>query len=180
MPVALTWLVWSQYCSLDLFLMRGSSSLYTMCSPMVVKTERPNPMHSSTKSPEKCLMPICKVCGRTGKERPWMWCSIWSHDCSLLDAGSFLLDPRKAGDCSSACSADITKLHCEGNPSRTEGCCRAQSWGATHIQSYCMNGFWSCAEALHLDYPMVSRETQRDKTLRETENWNNLIYQNIK
>lgn len=129
MPVALTWLVWSQYCSLDLFLMRGSSSLYTMCSPMVVKMERPNPTHSSTKSPEKCLMPICKVCGRTGKERPWMWCFIWSHDCSLLDADSFLLDPRKAGDCSSACSADITKLHCEGNPSRTEGCCRAQFLG---------------------------------------------------
>lgn len=37
------------------------------------------------------------------------------------------------------------------------------SWGATHIQSYCMNGFWSRAEALHLDYPMVSRETQRDR-----------------
>lgn len=64
-PTELTWLVCSQYCSLDLFLIRGSSSLYTMCSPMVVKMERPNPTQRSTKSPEKCLMPICKVWGKT-------------------------------------------------------------------------------------------------------------------
>lgn len=38
-----------------------------MCSPMVVKMERPNPMQSSTKRPEKCLMPICRVCGKTGE-----------------------------------------------------------------------------------------------------------------
>jgi hypothetical protein len=66
-PAALTWLVCSQYWSLDLFLIRGSNSLYTMCSPMVVKMDRPNPMHSSTKSPEKCLMPICKVCDKRRK-----------------------------------------------------------------------------------------------------------------
>lgn len=73
-PEPLTWLVWSQYCSLDLFLIRGSSSLYTMCSPMVVKIDRPNPAHSSTKSPEKCLMPICRVCDQTEKNRPWLHC----------------------------------------------------------------------------------------------------------
>lgn len=108
MPRALTWLVWSQYCSLDLFLIRGSSSLYTMCSPMIVKMDRPNPMHSSTKSPEKCWMPICKVCGRRGKERPWMWCSSWPH--VHADADSVLLDPRKSGDYPSPCALQ-TSLH---------------------------------------------------------------------
>lgn len=88
-PTALTWLVCSQYCSLDLFLIRGSSSLYTMCSPIVVKMDRPNPMHSSTKSPEKCLMPICKVCDKTGKAMNAMFhvaqCQFTS---SFLDSAS--------------------------------------------------------------------------------------------
>lgn len=52
-----------------------------MCSPMVVKMERPNPTQRSTKSPEKCLMPICKVWGKTEE---------LCHDtCSPVVGGSF-------------------------------------------------------------------------------------------
>lgn len=57
-----TWLVWSQYFILDFFLTRGITSLYTICSPIVVRMDMPNPTHSITNSPEKCLMPICNVC----------------------------------------------------------------------------------------------------------------------
>lgn len=125
--VALTWLVWSQYCSLDLFLMRGNSSQYTMCSPMVVKMDRPNPMHNSTKSPEKCLMPICRV-WQNRKEKAM---NVMHHLFPLLHADSFLLDPRKAGHCPSVCSVDFTILHCEGNPARTRCFCRAQFPGCS-------------------------------------------------
>lgn len=159
--VALTWLVWSQYCSLDLFLMRGSTSLYTMCSPTVVRMDRPNPMHSSMKSPEKCLMPICNVCGRTGKERSWMGGCTWSHACPLWDEHRFLLDPRKAGDRFSVRSADVTMLHCEGDPG-PRAAAGHNSWGC-YSHTVLLFGSWSHEEALCLEHAMVSKGTLRHR-----------------
>lgn len=55
-----TWLVCSQYLKRG-SLTLGITSLYTMCSAMVVNRDKATPTHSITKSPEKCFIPICKV-----------------------------------------------------------------------------------------------------------------------
>lgn len=56
----LTWLVCSQYRNRGSFTLK-TISLYTMCSAIVVSRDKATPTQSITKSPEKCLIPICNV-----------------------------------------------------------------------------------------------------------------------
>lgn len=55
-----TWLVCSQYLKRG-SLTLGITSLYTMCSAMVVSRDKATPTQSITNRPEKCFIPICSV-----------------------------------------------------------------------------------------------------------------------
>lgn len=75
---------------------------------MAVKMDRPSPAQSSTKSPEKCWMPICKVWGRTerrghGCDAPFAPTLV--HSWMLI---LFLLDPEDAESVLPVCPVDPT------------------------------------------------------------------------
>lgn len=55
-----TWLVCSQYLKRG-SLTLGITSLYTMCSAIVVSRDKATPTQSITNRPEKCFIPICSV-----------------------------------------------------------------------------------------------------------------------
>ena len=62
-----TWLVCSQYLKRG-SLTLGITSLYTMCSAIVVSRDKATPTQSITNRPEKCFIPICSVWGDTEVE----------------------------------------------------------------------------------------------------------------
>lgn len=62
-----TWLVCSQYLKRG-SLTLGITSLYTMCSAIVVSRDKATPTHSITNRPEKCFIPICSVWRETELE----------------------------------------------------------------------------------------------------------------